>query len=188
MSIKVRKYDPFRPGFVERLREIGTARGRIPRDRYETAQEAASRLGIDAVDIITGEGREFAYVYDREDQKFVLVGSRYPYVGKRERIGLSSTKPQKPKRRQQSYDFMKWLVYGPQGFFDGLLWYGLFPITVPCSFCILLCMGLKDIFTAHSGQTRYVYGGYDDGDGFFDEVSTGRRADLDFLLRQGPYA
>lgn len=184
----VRKYDPFRPGFVQRLKQIGLQSGRIPPDKYETPREAASRLGIDAVDIICGEGKEFAYVYDKEDHMYVVVGSRYPYVGKKESRTVAEAKRKKPKRLQQSCDLLKWLVYGPEGFLDGLVWFGLFPITIPISFFALLFMGIKDLFTARDGNTRYVYcGGYDD-DGFFDEVSSGRRADIDFLFRRGPYA
>ena len=83
--------------------------------------------------------------------------------------------------------FFRFFICGPETEKGWALWALLFPITFPILLFFQCVIGvLSAILGAATGNVVIVDGG--GGDGFFDEVSTRRRDDYQFITGTGKYA
>ena len=80
----------------------------------------------------------------------------------------------------------RFFMCGPRGPLEVLLWVSLWMVTVPVWFVSQFIMGILEVIVGEvNGTNVYIDGG---GDGFFDEVSTRRRDDYQFITGTGKYA
>lgn len=90
-------------------------------------------------------------------------------------------------------EFFRFFIKGPRGGAEVVVWVLMLPVTFPILFISQMAIAwlasmvtmCKDCDTLWRSEGRY----HDyEGGGLFDEVSTGRREDVQFMMGTGPYA
>ena len=145
----------------------------------ESLEAAARRLGEFACDIEDGLGSKYVYAWSYAHGKMIIV-RRGSAVDTGE-AGMP------PAAYLYIRRFLRFCVYGPDTVPEGLLWGVMSPVTLPIMVVGLFVLGLKELFSPVRGPV-YVVDGGGSGEGLFDEVSTRRREDLQFLLGTGKYS
>lgn len=84
--------------------------------------------------------------------------------------------------------FLRFFAYGPSTKAGGLLWGLLSPITFPIWMVCQFIIGCLEILVGELTDNVVIVDGGGSGDGLFDEVSTRRREDLQYLLGIGKYS
>ena len=90
-------------------------------------------------------------------------------------------------------EFFRFFIKGPRGGAEVVVWVLMLPVTFPILFISQMAIAwmasmvtmCKDSATLWRSEGRYH--DYEGGE-LFDEVSTGRREDVQFLMGTGPYA
>ena len=145
----------------------------------ETAGEAASRMRLLISYVEDRIGTEFVYTYSYSTGKLMLVRR-----GSREDKGGTNIPPPAYLYLRR---FLRFCVYGPDTALEGVVWALLCPVTLPIMVVGMFVVGIRHAFAPVAGPV-YVVDGGGSGDGFFDEVSTRRREDLQYLLGIGKYS
>lgn len=146
----------------------------------ETAGEAAQRMRLLISYVEDRIGTEFVYSYSPAHGKLILVRRGSPED--RGDCGVP------PGAYLYLSRFLRFCVYGPDTALEGVVWALLCPITLPIMIIGMFVVGIRHAFAPVTGNTYVVDGGGYTGEGLFDEVSTRRREDLQFLLGTGKYA
>ena len=84
----------------------------------------------------------------------------------------------------------RFFISGPKSPVEIVLWMLMLPITFPILFICQLAIAWMASIVTMCKDCATLSGGHSDygGGGLFDEVSTARREDIQFLLGTGPYA
>ena len=157
---------------------------RIPRPDFskllthESPWAAGYRLGLSEGKVKSlMEKGELVYAYSPKHKKKILVGDGYV--------------ERKKGKRGYAWDggliggTIKYLLYGPKSPLGIVVWMLLLPVTLPIYVIFQCSMAfLYNLWEWSKNPPTTYYG----GGGLFDEVSTARREDLQFLLGTGPYA
>lgn len=94
----------------------------------------------------------------------------------------------RPLVRSGVKTFLRFFICGPSTNEGWILWALLLPITFPIWMVCQFVIGCLEVFVgAMTGNIVIVDGG-GSGDGFFDEVSSRRRDDYQFITGTGKYA
>lgn len=140
--------------------------------------DASRRLGVTMDRLDRGMGTEFVYDYDPSKAMRMIV-----------RKSEAKGREEPPETYLWVKGFVHFCVYGPENAAEGVLYALLFPITLTVHVIGLIVLSVRDLFVAGKNNTYYVDSGVGyDGDGFFDEVSTRRREDFQFMTGTGKYA
>jgi hypothetical protein len=155
----------------------------------ESLERAALRYGMTITALREAIGDELVYVYDKGQRKMVLV---------RRGSWRDTLKPVSKTVKAGGGislvgDFFRFCMLDFTSVPLGVLWGLLLPITIPGMIIGAILYSIRDALAAGGEGARVidisgmepVYGG---GEGLFDEVSTRRREDLQFLLGIGKYA
>lgn len=160
---------------------------------WETMKSAARRYGVSESVVKDGLGKKLLFWADDPDTGIRVVGGVLNRQGDWSRVSF--------------WTVMEYLVCCPTNrAVPNLLWLGLWGTAV------LLLINKVDMMAGLGlgvvmGIVKFVYAikwekehpqevksvawvddGYCGGDGFFDEVSTRRRSDIQFLMGTGPFA
>ena len=84
--------------------------------------------------------------------------------------------------------FLRFFACGPSTKAGGLLWGLLLPITLPIWMVCQFIIGCLEILVGELTGNVVIVDGGGSGDGLFDEVSTRRREDIQYLLGIGKYS
>ena len=84
--------------------------------------------------------------------------------------------------------FLRFFMCGPRSAAGGLIWGLMFPITLPIWFVSQFVVGCLEVMVGMMTGNIVVVDGGGGGDGVFDEVSTRRRDDYQFITGTGKYA
>lgn len=145
----------------------------------ESLERAARRMGMLIPDIEDRLGTEFVYAWSYSHGKMIIVKR-----GSAEDTGEAGLPPPAYLYLRR---FLRFCVYGPDTVPEGLLWGVMCPVTLPIMVIGLFVVGIRELFSPVAGPV-YVVDGGGSGDGFFDEVSTRRRDDYQFITGTGKYA
>ena len=161
-----------RPGFADRLKRQAVS--------HESSWEAASRFGLSEakVEDLMRKGI-LVYAYSPKHKKKILVGDGY-----RGRKGGS--RPFSGVGGVLKSVFL-FFISGPKTKAEIVVWMLLLPVTFPILFISQMAIAWVAAFAkVYDDKSFFCDDG--GGEGLFDEVSTGRREDIQFLLETGPYA
>ena len=163
---------------MEALRATGLP-GVIPKwnDRHEEYEDAAERYGLTV--------KEVSQCFWNRS----LVWDYNPVSGRWELVG---DPPPRPWRKNPSFKLWKavWrYIMNPDTFWEMLTWGLMMPVTLPLWVMGCIGMSIKDAIVSAKGEYIPVHVGGDyGGGGLFDEVSTRRREELQYLFGIGKYA
>ena len=146
----------------------------------ETPGEAAIRMRELISNVEKRIGTEYVYVYSYAHGKMILV--KRGSAADKGNCGIPPASYLYVRR------FFQFCLNGPETFAEGVLWGLLSFVTIPIMFFGTLFLGIKEMFTPSAGNTYVVDGGGYEGNGLFDEVSTRRREDLQYLFGIGKYS
>lgn len=151
--------------------------------KYESTCAAGVRLGLDEEKVreLMDKGI-LVYAYSPKHKMRVLVGDGFKEV-------------EKGKKRHcwESGIFgkikgvLRIFFCGPETHVEVVVWSLLMPVSVPLLFVSKLVTCWFKAFAHLNDKGNYFPCDYE-GVGLFDEVSTARREDIQFLLGTGPYA
>ena len=145
----------------------------------ESFESAARRMGMFSCDVMDRMGSEFVYAWNYSRGKMMIVK-----MGSAEDTGEAGLPPPAYLYLRR---FLRFCVYGPDTVPEGVLWASLCPVTLPIMVVGVFVVGIRELFSPVAGPVVVI----DDdrsGDGFFDEVSTRRREDYQFITGTGKYA
>ena len=155
---------------------------------YEPLRVSAWRFDMTEAEVKEHLGRELAYVYDPKKNLMVVAGCLPTKEEKMAKeldggwrnplVSLMKFAYRQPK---DAFEFCVWLFFGWL-----LIPLGIIMLILDCFFTLLGEM--YDLHLVQRGKKKVVYFGGGTGDGFFDEVSTRRREEFQFLTGTGKYA
>ena len=150
---------------------------------HESPWAAGYRLGLseEKVKDLMDKGI-LVYAYSPKQKKKILVGDGYRERkdGERSFTGVGDV----------FKGVFRFFISGPKSPVEIVLWMLMLPITLPILLICQLAMAWMAAIVTLCKDCATLRGGHSDygGGGLFDEVSTARREDIQFLLGTGPYA